>query len=429
MGALEYFLEAVKNDSHLRSEWVTRAFCVSNLPTTLAGDAYPYQLYDIDGKYHYHLDGQLTSLNAPTTEPLLDKGTVVELKAGYLANVVKDVRTTVGNVLANAIMFIYPFVHKFEFLLGEFNLGKIEASIVDNLYDDPEEGEEEDPKKFYVRELIKFIDATTSLVAFNTIFVPGLTERSLGPAPEALKRMKELLEIHKDELDDPIVIAGIQKEIQVLDREYIQADPDAGFYYKDKSFAIIRMKMYYMYGIEKNFTGDGTYTFVENSLDVGWDFSKIPEMCNTARDGSFKRGAETALGGEKVKIAFRALSGIIASEEDCGSKVGEPVNITVDNHKEIIGNTIVLNSALVRITKENCPDYIGQRLILRSPLACHTEDGNFCITCLGEFMRGRENTIAARVAEIPSTMMGQSMGAMHGKELKSVEVDFSSALT
>lgn len=429
MTILEFYLEAIRKDAHLRSEWVTRMFCVSNLPTELVSEPYPYQLYDVEGVYHYHLDGELHSLGAKTDKPLLHKDLPVNLKPGDLLNVTKEVITTVGNVLANAIMFIYPFGNKIEFLLGQFNLGKIEAGIVARLEDDLEEGMEPDPEKLYVNELIRFIDATTSLVAFNTLFVPGLTERALGPCPAALKRMDQLLKVHAHELDNPVVVAGIQKEIQALDREYIQSDPDAGFYYKDKSFAVVRMKMYYMYGIEKNFTGDGTYTFVENSLIKGWDYSKLPEMCNTARDGSFKRGAETALGGEKVKIAFRALSGIIVSEEDCGSTVGEPVNITTDNRQDFIGNTFIVGGKSVLIDDANSSNYIGQRVIVRSPLACHTKDGNYCLTCMGMFMKGRENTVAARVADIPSTMMSQSMAAMHGKQLKSVKVDLNRAFS
>lgn len=425
-----YFLAALAGEAHLRSEWVIRAFCVSNLPKAPDEDSYPFQLFEIDGAYGYLTpEGQLAKI--PDTDvriPLLNKDEPFQLKVGDLPNVEKDCVTLLGNVLANAIMFVYPFKHKFPFLLGQFNLGKIEKRIIENLYDDVNEGEEENDK-LYVHELIKFIDATCSLTGFNTLFVPGMTEYTLGPAPEALKRMKVLLKEHEHELDNPVVIANIQKEIEVLDREYIASDPDAGFYFKDKSFRVIRMKMYYMYGIEKNFTDDGGYTFIANSLEEGWDLSKLPEMSNTARDGSHKRGAETALGGEKVKIAFRALTGVIVTEEDCGTIVGEPMILHQRKLEEYIGSYLLDKSESKLLTEENIQPYIGKAVIMRSPITCGTGDGNYCIKCVGEFIRFREKTLAARVADAPSQMMGLSMGAMHGKQLKLVTVSIEEALT
>lgn len=426
----QYLLEAIVAGAHLRSEWVTRAFCVSNIPTSIPEDNYPYQLIDNEGEYAYVKDGALVRLEGTdVTKALLVKEHPIELKVGWLPNVVTDCITSVGNVIANAIMFIYPFEEKFPFLLGKFNIGKIEKQIIDNLYDDVPEGEEEDNTRFYVHELIKFIDATTSLTGFNSLFVPGSTEYTLGPAPKALARMKELLELHKDKLNDPVVVAGIQKEIETLDREYIDSDPDVGFYYKDKSFKVVRMKMYYMYGIEKNFTNDGTYTLIEKPLDEGWDLSKLPEMSNTSRDGSFKRGAETAMAGEKVKGAFRAMSGTVIDLEDCGSMIGEPIRMYPDKVGKFIGNTFIINGKLVPVTDENYSTFEGQLMYVRSPLTCNQINGNYCITCIGEFMRGRENTSAARIAEIPADMMGLSMGAMHGKALKSIKVDIDRAVS
>lgn len=425
-----YLLEAINAGAHLRSEWVTRAFCVSNIAKEITEDSYDYQLLDIDGVYGFVKGNEVVMIpDTDVTKPLLHKNAPIELKKGWLPNVERDVITLVGNVIANAIMFIYPFEDKFPFLLGKFNLGKIEKQIIQNLYDDVAEGETEDADKFYVRELVKFIDATVSLTGFNSLFVPGATEYTLGPAPKALERMKELLEEHKDHLDDPVVIANIQKEIEVLDREYIASDPDAGFYFKDKSFKVVRMKMYYMYGIEKNFANDGTYTFIEKPLNDGWDLSKLPEMSNTARDGSFKRGAETALGGEKVKIAFRAMTGVIVNVEDCGSMIGEPVHLYSDKYLNFVGNTFIVNGKLVKIDESNVESFKDQTVLVRSPTTCNVVDGNLCAVCVGDFIRSRENTLGARVAEIPSTMMGLSMGAMHGKALKTVLIDITRALT
>lgn len=424
-----FLLEAINAGAHLRSEWVTRAFCVSNLKTEITESSYDYQLINVDGKYGFVKGTEIITIpDTDVTTPLLHKNAPIELKKGWLPNVDRDVITLVGNVIANAIMFIYPFEHKFPFLLGQFNLKKIEQSIIDKLHDDVDEGEEENDK-FYVRELIKFIDATVSLTGFNSLFVPGATEYTLGPAPKALVRMKELLAEHKDHLDDPVVIANIQKEIEVLDREWIASDPDAGFYFKDKSFKVVRMKMYYMYGIEKNFSGDGTYTFIEKPLNDGWDLSKLPEMSNTARDGSFKRGAETALGGEKVKIAFRAMTGVIVNAEDCGAVVGEPIHMYPDKYLNYIGNTFIVNGKMVKIDESNVESFKDKLVIVRSPITCKVDGGNYCITCVGDFIKSRENTLAARVAEVPSGMMGLSMAAMHGKALKTVMVDINRALS
>lgn len=223
----------------------------------------------------------------------------------------------------------------------------------------------------------------------------------------------------------------IGEALEKLDREWIASDPDKGFYVKEKQFASNRKKMFYMHGVEYEFDGSGKITFIPNSLNEGWDISKLPAMANSIRDGSFSRGALTALGGEKTKTIFRVMSGSVVSEEDCGTKLGLKIAITKNNHKLFSGNFVKTpeEKTWVKLTEEDTAQYIDKDLIIRSPGYCNTVGADYCKACLGDFIRGKENTIANECASVGSQMLSLFLAAFHAKALKTTTYDIKKTLS
>lgn len=425
----EYIHKALNGGAYKRNSWVLRIFAVSNLRTVEEGPDFDYEPL-ADGEQYAFQDPEtkeFVSIKGLKTNVAMFRALEgIDVTPETTPNVKKPMRVSVGNLVANWIMFIYPFGRKVDFVDGVINSVVEERKIISRLVDDPDDGNFSDDSVIYVNELIRYIDATVNLTGYNKLFVPSATEFTLTPSPEALAFVDEYLKKHKDKLNDPVVIANLTKEVEKLDRAYIDKDPDKGFYQSKKSFAIVRMRMFYLFGIEANFDGKGGYTFIRNSLTEGWDMRRLPEMANSVRDGSFKRGAETALAGEKVKGIFRNQGATVVEQEDCGTKAGLLVKIKDERY---VGNTFFIDKKPVHIDKDNFSSYKDRLGYLRNPGMCIHGDDNYCKVCMGDFIRGRENTIAVLSAEPASQMMGKVMAAMHGKVLQTVELELDEVMS
>ena len=233
-------------------------------------------------------------------------------------------------------------------------------------------------------------------------------------APPGIKEFKEqLIAKYKDKLDDPAIVAEIDKQLVEYDRKFQAQDPDGGFLYKPKAFNVSRKKLFLMHGYEQSDMSPEP-DFVPNSLSEGWDIDKLPSMINSLRDGSFNRGAKTALGGEATKFIFRIFATTRIAEEDCGTKIGMRRTVTkADVNKFIISS----NGNNILLTEENIKDFIGKEQVVRSPGFCKTGNANFCLHCLGLNFKGSENALAALASEVGSDMLNIFMSKMHGSQL------------
>lgn len=434
MNRYQYYLEALQNGAYKWKAWISRTFCVSNLPTSLdvAKQDYPYQLFALNGQYAFYRKGESEPTiiaNASLDEPLIYPNEPISLKVGDVPNLTKDVVSSCGNLLLNFAVLVYAMENRFPYLLGKVNLKDVEKKIAKVVIDDILDDAQEDPNAVYVKHLRRYMKAAGQLAGLAHIFVPAATPRTVRAAPGYQELRDRLIEENRDRLDDPTVISMIGEALEKLDREWIAGDPDVGFYVKDKQFATNRKKMFYMYGVEYDFDGSGKITFIPRSLNEGWDLTKLPQMSNSMRDGSYSRGALTALGGEKTKTIFRVMSGTVVSEDDCGTIRGLGINVTENNAKLFIGNQISLGSGWVKIDETNVGSIVNKSIALRTPGYCKTAGANYCRACLGDFILGKESTIANEAAVVGSQMLSLFLAAFHAKALKTTEYSVHDALS
>ena len=185
-----------------------------------------------------------------------------------------------------------------------------------------------------------------------------------------------------------------------------------------------------MGGLEQAEISNGKKVLVEKSLSEGWDIEKLPAMIDSLRDGSYNRGAMTALGGEAVKFLFRIFAATKITEEDCHSQVGIPITLTDENKALYDGNTIILpNKEQVLLKKENINQYLNQPVMVRSTGFCKTGNANFCLTCCGHALKGSENALAAMASEVGSKMLDVFMAKMHGTALETVPWDYKATIS
>lgn len=381
---------------------------------------YPYKLYDNNGTWCFvspKTGGIVNIKNARTSEPLLYTAESISVKAGIIPNIVEDTITTVGRLVANQLLKVYPFGGRLPFVNKKISYGSIEGEIVNIFDDEPEDSNEKDPNRIYSDMIDKYYLGAGMMDGLNVISVPSASRRNMTACPEALILRDQLYEKHKHELHDRAVIASIWEQIAEVDRKWIEEDPDEGFIQAGKYVDVVRRRLYYMFGDEEKFDGSGI-DFVKRSLEEGWDVDKIPTMSNSSRDGSFNRGALTALGGVVTKNIIRSSAGSSISEENCGTTLGLVMTLFPNVAKEYIGNYVIVGSKTVQLTADNLTNFIGKTIKLRSPGYCATVDGNYCNVCMGEFIRGRETSVVMEQATVGTTQMGWFMSKMHGNALK-----------
>lgn len=428
----DYFLKALKAGAFRYKHWVFSCFSltVADDPAAREAPLYDYRLYQVPGGFYFRdpeNNHEITWLDDmdPKHPPFAFKEEVV-LGSGDIANLKKNITSTYGVLFVNQLCLVYPFGSKIEYLENEITAGRIEKIIEARMKDDPVDQEEPDPNAIYVSEYKKFNEAIFSLAGYTQLCVPSATPRTMTTDPQIAVRRKQLLEQYKDRLHDPVVQAQIDKELIEMDRAWIKGDPDAGFYIKDKSFNVVRKKVFLLQGASEGFGVKGE--LIPESLNDGWNIKHLPAMSNALRDGSFSRGSETQLGGEATKFNYRIFQNTTVTEQDCGSKLGLLVTFTDKNAKNYIASSVVTPQGPVEITEANLKDFVGKRLRVRSPIYCRTAGANYCATCIGKKIAETPQAISTYAADIGSIFLSLFMAAMHGKALITAEYDVFSEI-
>ena len=436
----DYFVQSLQNNLYQNKIWVLEVFSTcefvvyDEVPTH---ELYPYQIVTKKGdkRSAYVV---MKSGDTYVLEPLEDyvmgqpvcviRG-LLELDKGDLVNVVGKTVTTYGNAFINCYILIYPFGDKFDFITGYVNTGDIEKRIASTLTDTPPPGTVRDKDLIYVDEFLKYGEAMSSLEGFSMLCVQAASPATMVPNPIVVRRRDELFEEYKDQLDDPAVVARIQMELSALDKDSLKDDVSKDFYMKGKSWDVIRMKRYAMYGVEGGFGDENEAVLIKKSLDDGWEIEKMPAMIDSMRSGSFSRGKETALGGESVKTFYRIFQNVKVSEDDCKSQLGMWYDVSKENYTRYVGLNAFDTKGYHLTTEPEMKSLIGSKIQLRTPMLCKTQAPNFCKVCVGEVLAARPEAVHIVTSDVGSAFMGARMGAMHGKALRTVAYDFQSAIS
>lgn len=433
MNISEYFLKAINNNAFYQKEWVLEAFSYCDFIESTGEGLQNYKLFHKpeDSKNLYTvIDGEVHVIDDWTpAAPVLRFRQAITLNPNDLPNVSEKTLTTYGNVLVNAYIFIYAFGNKVAFKTGRIDTVKFERTLAANLLDTPPEGSTRDNSKFYVDEYLKYGEAMASLEGFSMLCVQAASINTMVPNPIVVKRRDELFAEYKDQLGDPAIIAKIQMELVKLDMETLSEDESRDFYVKNKSWGVIRMKRFIMYGLDGGFGDQSNAKLIKKSLDEGWDVEAMPAMIDSLRSGSYARGKETALGGESVKSFYRIFQNVSVSEDDCGNNNGFMYDITEEDKSRFVGLNAIKGNQYYMLTEENISEHVGRNIELRTPMLCSTVAPNVCKVCVGETLAARPDAIHIVTSDVGSAFMGARMGAMHGKALKTVAYNFTKAIT
>lgn len=436
MDKFEYLLQAIRGEAYKSKAWILSVFTVI-LEKENAWSENPFLYRLVRDKYTMKAiipkDSSwdfVAITGGVVDQPLFTPREKIVLEKGDLVNVFEKTETTVGNVLVNAIISIYPFGDKFPFMTGKIDGKAFERRIGEILEDNPKPGVKRDPKKVYVDEFLKYCEAEASLSGLSMICVPTATHKSLTVDPKILKRRDELLKEYKDQLKDPAIIAKIEAELIAMDIASFKGDIAEGFLIdKSKDFGVARKATYIMQGMETGFGDPDKVKNIPTSLAEGMNINDLPIIADAIRAGSYKRGKETELGGEQVKYFYRVYQNTRVAEEDCGVRHGLNWEITKGNYKQFVGMTLASDPKAEPISMEFLKDSIGKTLEIRSPMLCKTKAPSFCAKCVGEALARNPNGLLIAASDIGSRMMGFSMSAMHAVQLVTEPYDMDLLLS
>lgn len=428
----EIYFAAMRDNAHLKKAWVISAFTVSRsskrapVPWSFVyePDRTLVLVPDESGGLREEVVEGVTPL-----VPVYSAMEPLELFAGEVPNLHTDVLSTYGDVLFNWRVLVYSFGDRFAYRVGPVKIGALEAEIAERLQDDPLPGEPEDESLLYVRDYVKFGTAITDLADFTQLFVPTPTAKAYQEDPAIIAVRTQRLAENEDQLHNPVVVAGLQNELVAMAKARLKGDPSEGFMLSNKTWNTAYKRMFLIHGPEAGFDEGGDAELVVNSLNEGWDLSKLPAMINSLRAGSYYRGKLTALGGESVKFYMRVFQNTRISEPDCGSTLGVTKKILQHNHLDHVGSYVIEDGKPVLFTVDNIASYIGKVVKVRSPQYCWTANSDYCEICMGKHNSERPNGVSSAASQIGSTHMDIMMGSAHAKEIRSVRLLVDDFLT
>lgn len=416
-----FFILAMNAKKGLETAWVIKAFSLTEHSEELNHEFAPYEIVVhsslANGKHYAYQDptsGQFVILeDSDTKKPLFETLERIVVKPGEIANIDTETSMTYGQLLYNYTALVYPFGNKIPYS----QIKNVEKIIADKLVG--EETPEEDRKgKITVDEYLLFTESVLNLNSYTQLFTPAASRKSLTPPPWVKEFRDSLYKQYEGRLNDPAVVAAIDKALVEKYREYLSDDISKNFFIKDKQIALNNKKKYLMYGAEPSIDGSIKLDPIPESLAEGWNIEKFPAYVNTARSGSYNRGFNTRLGGEEFKWAVRNTINLTVTEDDCGSKFGIPYLVTESNAKQAEGCYEITPKGLNHITAENVKNYIGKTVYLRSPMYCKLKGNHRCAKCCGDKLALSKTGLSSAITAISSGIMYIFMSAAHAKGIK-----------
>lgn len=430
-----FFVQALKNGAYIKNHWIFSCFSLTyENENKWKEDPYPYRVVQNPLGFFYvnpENTSELIKLEGYVNgSPLFTFKDRVELKSGDIENLDTDIITTVGNALFNKMCLVNAFGSKIKYVNKRVSVAELEDVIAPLLQNTPGKDEERQDKYLYVDEYLKFVDSVFHLTNFSQLCVWGATRKVITPPPGIKEFKQGLIEKYRDNLNSSTTIAKIDRELVEFDAEYLKGDPGLNFLLSDKSRKIVRKKKYLFYGAEPGLDDSVKLIPIINSLNEGWDIARFPEMNNALRAGSFNRGAQTELGGEAVKWLLRASSNIVITKDDCGSRVGKPMEVTANNHRKLVDFSIVTQEGSKLIEPEDdTSQYIGKKLMVRSPMYCNLSVTDYCSTCVGKKLAKNPTGLSMTISEYGSSFLSLFMAAAHAKQLSLQKADLDKIIS
>lgn len=414
MNRFNVLLEGIAVDRHMDVDWILSILTLSRYPSSdELRDWKPYDIavhpvtkkrvaYDpLNDKDHWtEIEG------VGELAPVVYHKDIFQVNPGDLPNIKTPMKTTGGNFITNLYLLTVPFGDKFPYVnkkvsASDFN-GPVSKALAADLItiDD----------FLYFSELCSFVE---NLWGVST---PTGSAKTMTVSPSVIALKDKLLKEHASELDNPVVITDIEKQLIKADADDFKGDVSEDFFISAKSREVSRKKAKIMYGLDDGLGGKAALN--TSALSDGLSAETIPISADSTRAASYSRGFLTAQGGELVNYLYRVFMNSKITVDDCGTKLGIPIMITSDNMKRYIGRYAISNGVTSLITEESIKTLLNKQVMIRSPGRCKEKAPNFCGCCTDEFFYKFRETVHIETSLPGSVIMNDRMKAMHGRVFK-----------
>ena len=439
MNKKELFIEGCKAHRWKWRTWRISLFAVVKLPTdteydpdvpeTEMFDIYTPEPFDIDYRDDgiYWFDPKLSDWQrlegADPTKPLFNYRCLTKFPEGSVPNHDGPIETTYGRMLFNWMVLFYSFGTKIPFQ-QKTNGNAIVSMFVDRAYDDDYVPASPDEVYFTASEVAKFVKMMFEFFPMCPYITPTGTARTLTTHPEVEALRDQLLAGYGNgRVLTAKDVAEIQEKLIAKDIEWLSQDESIDYYIDRKSIAVKRKKLFLLHGLETAFREDGGFTLIAKPLYKGTDLTKLPEVFNAVREGSYNRGADTALGGEKVTFLQRIYQNVKIVPGDCGTKLLYHFTLNKYNAHAYVGLNMFDGKNYVELTSDLVKQYMGKPIAIRRPMLCKAPHTDFCEVCSGKQLARQPRAVAAEISNVGSDVMYAFMSAMHGVELSVADYD------
>ncbi len=428
MNRHEYYVEAIKAGRWKWRAWRTSIFAITTLP-----EDYVLEVYDLnykeDGVYFYNQskEWELIEGSLPNV-PLLDYREAVDYPLGIVPNQGDISVTTPGRILFNAMVTSYAFGDRIPFATS---INEVVKQFVSKVKDEPTDGNYE-KDFFYPSEIMRFQSGCYELGSLCEFISPTGSTRTLTTHPDLIEYRTKLYEEARKE--GPITAAKvveIQNKCIALDKEWATQGDDKDYYISGSSFNVKRKKMFVTMGMETAFKNAGDFQLIEKSLAEGSDFDPkvIVAENNSTREGSYDRGADTALGGAIVNVLQRIFQNHYIAKGDCGTTLYDQVQCTTINMQTYIGFNAITETGLVEIDEKFIEANLNKTIKLRRPILCKGVNTDTCECCAGNALSRSPRSVASEIVDIGSRIMYAFMQSMHGTSQSLARYDYLKELT
>lgn len=439
MNKKELFIAGCKAERWKWRTWRISLFAVVKLPTDMEYDPdvpeseildiYTPEPFDIDYREDgiYWFDAASSEWKrlegADPTKPLYNYRCLTTFPAGAAPNTDKEVATTYGRMLFNWMVIFYAFGNKIPFQ-QKTNGNAIVSMIVDKAYDDSYVPADPNEVYYTASEVARFVKMMFEFFPMCPYITPTGSVRTLMTDPKVEEVREQLLaEYGNGRVLTAKDVAAIQDRLVEMDIAWLSQDESIDYYIGRASITVKRKKLFLLHGLETAFREDGGFTLIARPLYKGTDLTKLPEVFNAIREGSYNRGAETALGGEKVTFLQRIYQNVKIIPGDCGTRTLYHLTLNKYNAHAYVGLNMYDGKGYVELTESLVKNYIGKPIAIRRPMLCKASHTDFCEVCSGKQLARQPRAVAAEISNVGSDVMYAAMSAMHGVELAVAEYD------
>ena len=426
MKRFDLLLEGIEKGRHLDVDWILSMTTLSKYP--YSDEVRTWKPYDIaidrDSGKRMFFDPVDDNVTWSRVEDVGELSAIilykekVTVKPGDLPNIKESFVTTIGNFLLNLYLLATPFGDRIPYINKKMTAGDFTDPVSAALASD----------LISITEYLVFCEMADFINNFWGVSTPTGSEKTMQVSQNVLALKEKLLKEHAGELDNAVVVTGIEKQLIAQDAEDFKGDVAEDFFVSSKSRAISRKKARIMYGLDDGLGGKPSLN--TKALSEGLSTDSLPIAADSTRAASYSRGFLTAQGGELVNYLYRVFMNTKITRDDCGTKEGVAIEITTVNMKRYLGRYMFdASGKTVLIGLDNIKSLVGKNVIIRTPGRCKEKAPNFCAHCTDEFFFKSRESVHIETSLPGSVIMNDRMKAMHGREFKIAIFDPSTQLT